>query len=135
MQIYKRIEIVCRNIPYGKAATYGQIALLCGKPRNARQVGYALGRGRLGISHLGYALGRGRLGEGIPAHRIVNARGILSGAASFDVYDLQKRLLEAEGVEVRDTEDGWQVDLKKDGWNHTLEDALRFREIFEEKGI
>lgn len=75
MQIYKRIEIVCRNIPYGKAATYGQIALLCGKPRNARQVGYALGRGRLG--------------EGIPAHRIVNARGILSGAASFDVYDLQ----------------------------------------------
>ena len=121
MDIYKRIEIVCRNIPYGKAATYAQIALLCGKPRNARQVGYALSRGRLG--------------EGIPAHRIVNARGILSGAASFDVYDLQKRLLEAEGVEVRDTEDGWQVDLKKDGWNHTLEDALRFREIFEEKGI
>ena len=121
MQIYKRIEIVCRNIPYGKAATYGQIALLCGKPRNARQVGYALGRGRLG--------------EGIPAHRIVNARGILSGVASFDVYGLQKRLLEAEGVEVRDTEDGWQVDLKKDGWNHTLEDALRFREIFEERGI
>ena len=51
------------------------------------------------------------------------------------MYGLQKRLLEAEGVEVRDTEDGWQVDLKKDGWNHTLEDALRFREIFEEKGI
>ncbi len=121
LDFYKRMEMVCRSIPWGKAATYGQIALLCGKPRNARQVGYALGRGRLG--------------EGIPAHRIVNARGILSGAAAFDVYDLQKRLLEAEGVEVLETKDGWQVNLKKDGWNHTLEDALYFRELFEKEGI
>ena len=121
LDFYKRMEIVCCSIPWGKAATYGQIALLCGKPRNARQVGYALGRGRLGA--------------GIPAHRIVNARGILSGAAAFDVYDLQKRLLEAEGVEVLDTRDGWQVNLKKDGWNHTLEDALHFRELFEKEGI
>lgn len=121
LDFYKRMEMVCRSIPWGKAATYGQIALLCGKPRNARQVGYALGRGRLG--------------EGIPAHRIVNARGILSGAAAFDVYDLQKRLLEAEGVEVLETKDGWQVNLKKDGWNHTLEDALHFRELFEKEGI
>ena len=45
---YRRAAIVCRRIPYGKTATYGQIALLCGKPRNARQVGYALNRGRLG---------------------------------------------------------------------------------------
>lgn len=121
LDFYKRMEMVCRSIPWGKVATYGQIALLCGKPRNARQVGYALGRGRLG--------------EGIPAHRIVNARGILSGAAAFDVYDLQKRLLEAEGVEVLETKDGWQVNLKKDGWNHTLEDALHFRELFEKEGI
>lgn len=121
LDFYKRMEMVCRSIPWGKAATYGQIALLCGKPRNARQVGYALGRGRLG--------------EGIPAHRIVNARGILSGAAAFDVYDLQKRLLEAEGVEVLETKDGWQVNLKKDGWNHTLEDSLYFRELFEKEGI
>ena len=62
---YKRAAVVCRAIPYGKAATYGQIALLCGRPKNARQVGYALNRGRLG--------------DGIPAHRIVNARGVLSG--------------------------------------------------------
>lgn len=66
---YKRAAIVCRGIPYGKAATYGQIALLCGKPKNARQVGYALNRGLLGLD--------------IPAHRVVNARGILSGAAAF----------------------------------------------------
>lgn len=48
---YKRAAIVCRAIPYGKAATYGQIALLCGKPENARQVGYALNRNRLGDRH------------------------------------------------------------------------------------
>ena len=34
---YRRAAIVCRAIPYGKAATYGQIALLCGKPKNARR--------------------------------------------------------------------------------------------------
>ena len=39
MDFYKRMEKVCHIIPYGKVATYGQIAMLCGKPRNARQVG------------------------------------------------------------------------------------------------
>lgn len=77
---YKRAAIVCRAIPYGKVATYGQIALLCGRPKNARQVGYALNRNRLG--------------DDIPAHRVVNARGILSGAAAFDTADMQKLLLE-----------------------------------------
>ena len=44
MDFSQRVGIVCRAIPAGKVATYGQIALLCGKPRNARQVGYALNR-------------------------------------------------------------------------------------------
>ena len=118
---YKRATIVCRAIPYGKAATYGQIALLCGRPKNARQVGYALNRNRLG--------------DDIPAHRVVNARGILSGAAAFETADMQKILLENEGVKVRFTPDGWQVDLKKDGWHNTMEDALRFLEIFQAQDI
>ena len=118
---YRRAAIVCRRIPYGKTATYGQIALLCGKPRNARQVGYALNRGRLG--------------GGIPAHRVVNSRGILSGAAAFETGDMQRRLLEAEGVKTEYTEDGWRVDLEKDGWHNTLEEALQFRQMFEEQGI
>lgn len=118
---YKRAAIVCRAIPYGKAATYGQIAMLCGRPRNARQVGYALNRGRMG--------------ENIPAHRVVNSRGILSGAAAFETHDLQKRLLESEGVKVEYTEDGWRVDLKRDGWHNTMEEVLRFREIFEAQNI
>ena len=118
---YKRAAIVCRAIPYGKAATYGQIAMLCGRPRTARQVGYALNRGRMG--------------ENIPAHRVVNSRGILSGAAAFETRDLQKQLLESEGVKVEYTEDGWRVDLKRNGWHNTMEEALRFREIFEAQNI
>lgn len=121
MDFYKRARIVCLAIPYGKAATYGQIALLCGKPKNARQVGYALNRGRLG--------------EGIPAHRVVNARGILSGAAAFETEDMQRRLMEAEGIEVCRTPDGWQVDLKQYGGKNTMAEALGFLATFEEQGI
>lgn len=118
MDFYERVAFVMNQIPYGKAATYGQIALLCGKPKNSRQVGYALNR-RLN-------------GRDLPAHRVVNASGVLSGAAAFQTPDMQKILLEAEGVAV-DEEN--RVDLKRFGWRHTLEDALEFRAWFEEKGI
>ena len=121
MDFYQRAGIVCRSIPRGKVASYGQIALLCGKPKNARQVGYALNRGKLG--------------EDVPAHRVENGRGRLTGAASFDTFDMQKNLLEGEGVEVFRTRDGWQVDMKRFGWSHTLEDAEGFRTLFREMGI
>ena len=45
MTFYEKMRTVCLAIPCGRVATYGQIALLCGKPRNARQVGYALREG------------------------------------------------------------------------------------------
>lgn len=48
---------------------------------------------------------------------------------------MQRRLLEAEGVKTEYTEDGWRVDLEKDGWHNTLEEALQFRQMFEEQGI
>lgn len=118
---YRRAAIVCRAIPRGRAASYGQIALLCGKPNNARQVGYALNRGRLG--------------HGIPAHRVVNGKGYLSGAAAFETEDMQKQLLESEGVEVEYMEDGWKIDMKKYGWHNTMEEAFHFREMFEQQGI
>ncbi len=116
MDFYKRMELVCERIPAGRVATYGQIALLCGKPGNARQVGYALRRGRAG--------------EHVPAHRIVNAKGILSGAEAFETPETQRRLLEAEGVRVQKTDAGWKVDLKKYGWANTLQEAEEFYQIF-----
>ena len=117
MDFYQRVILVCRQIPEGKVASYGQIALLCGMPKNARQVGYGLNR---------------RIQEGeVPAHRVVNGQGYLSGARAFAQPDLQKIMLEAEGVEVQEN----RVDLKRFGWHNTMEDAVRLRERFEERGI
>lgn len=118
MDFYKRVETVCLRIPYGKAATYGQIALLCGKPNHARQVGYAL-------SHR-------KVDEKIPAHRIVNSRGFLTGAGTFEHPDTQRRRLAAEGIAVSAEQ---YVNLERDGWKNTLEDALELREYFEREGI
>ena len=120
MDFYKRMKVACGRIPEGKVATYGQIALLCGKPRNARQVGYGL---RCGLA-----------GD-VPAHRMVNARGVLSGAASFEVPGLQKMLLEKEGIQVMITDEGQVVDLKKYGWKNTLREAETLAAEFELLGI
>ena len=117
MDFYKRVASVCRQIPYGKVATYGQIALLCQKPRNARQVGYALNK---------------KITGDIPAHRVVNHQGILSGAAAFKNEQEQKRRLEEEGVKV---DQGQQVDLRVYGWKNTLDDALLLEALFKSKGI
>lgn len=116
--MYERIGMVCGQIPKGKVATYGQIALLCKKPGNSRQVGYALKHGLAGEE------------AGAAAHRVVNSRGILSGAASFETFDMQKLLLEQEGVEVAWTAKGWQVDLERFGWKNSMEEALALEERF-----
>ena len=55
---------------------------------------------------LGYALREGRAGKEFPAFRVVNAKGILSGAAAFETPDLQRLLLETEGVELAETPGG-----------------------------
>ncbi len=118
MTFYEKMRIVCLAIPQGKAATYGQIAMLCGKPRNARQVGYGL---RENLA-----------GEDIPAFRVVNGKGELSGAYHFLIPGWQKTLLEEDGIEVLWNGKCWYVDLKKYGWETAIEDAENFRKQFEE---
>lgn len=100
----RRVGIVCRAIPPGKVATYGQIALLCGFPRRPRQVGTVLGRGACGE---------------VPAHRVVNRQGFLSGARAFLTPDHQRLALEAEGVAVSPQ---GTVDLQKYGWRPSGEE-------------
>ena len=113
MTFYEKMRIVCLAIPEGRVATYGQIAMLCGCPKNARQVGYGL---RQGLA-----------GEDVPAFRVVNSRGILSGADQFGIPGLQQHLLEEEGVSVMFRDGSWLVDLKQFGWKTTVEDAENFR--------
>ncbi len=121
MDFYERMKIVCTEIPYGKVATYGQIALLCGKPKNARQVGYALRNGLAGAE--------------VPAHRILNSFGLLSGAKAFETPTMQCELLNCEGVETVLTDRGYKVDLKRFRWENSMDDAERLYQIFLAKGI
>lgn len=74
-----------RRIPRGRVATYGQIAELAGLEGHARQVGYAL-------HHLPAK-------SDVPWHRVLNARGEVSLRTSGDSHELQRLLLEEEGVE------------------------------------
>ena len=112
MDFYQKVAAVCRMIPRGKVATYGQIAYLCGLPRNARQVGYALNRQ---IS-----------GQDVPAHRVVNGQGRLSGAAAFETPQTQRLRLEAEGIPV---EEGKRVNLKKFCWRPDEAELHRLQEL------
>ena len=115
---YKRLEIIGRQIPPGRVATYGQLAMLCGKPKNARQVGYALRSDMGGLS--------------LPAHRVLNSKGLLSGASAFATPDLQKKMLEKEGVYV-DKEN--RVNLKKFQWMPSEKVVHEFYHSFKQEKI
>jgi methylated-DNA-protein-cysteine methyltransferase-like protein len=82
----ERVWTVVRRIPWGKVATYGQVAALAAipGPSGARQVGYALA-----------ALPQH---ADVPWHRVVNARGALSPRADPDALEVQRLLLEDEGI-------------------------------------
>ena len=100
MTVFGKIYQVVRRIPAGKVATYGQVARLAGNPRWARVVGYAL--------HVNPKPGV------IPCHRVVNRDGRTSPAFAFGGGDIQRNLLENEGVLFQN--DGC-VDLKEYQWN------------------
>ena len=85
MNSYARIYAVVRAIPRGKVATYGQVARLAGNPRWSRVVGYAL--------HVNPDP------EGIPCYRVVDRMGRTSKAFAFGGSDVQRALLEADGVQ------------------------------------
>lgn len=96
---FQRIYAVVKQIPKGRVATYGQVASLAGNPRWSRVVGYAL--------HVNPEPG------GIPCHRVVNRFGETSKAFAFGGEDVQRKLLEEEGVSF--TTDG-RVDLTVYQW-------------------
>ncbi len=86
MSFYDKVYNVVKQIPKGKVATYGQIALLCGSPRASRAVGYAL--------HFNPDP------EHIPCYRVVNRFGRCAPAFAFGGSDVQASLLRVDGIEV-----------------------------------
>ena len=96
---FERVYEVTRQIPYGKVTSYGAIAKALGAARSARMVGWAMN-----ASHNR---------EDVPAHRVVNRVGLLSGKHHFGGTNLMQQLLESEGIKVVDNQ---IVDFKKHFW-------------------
>ena len=96
---FERVYEIVRQIPEGKVTSYGAIAKALGTARSARMVGWAMN-----ASHTI---------EDVPAHRVVNRIGMLSGKHHFDGTNLMQQLLENEGIEVVDNQ---IVDFEKHFW-------------------
>jgi methylated-DNA-protein-cysteine methyltransferase related protein len=79
-----RVYSIVAMVPFGKVTTYGAIAAALGDPRKAREVGWALAATPANVD--------------IPAHRVVNRAGELSGGWAFGSPLVQRALLEGEGV-------------------------------------
>ena len=101
---FERVYNIVRQVPFGRVTSYGAIARYLGTARSARVVGWAMNK-----SH---AI------EDVPAHRVVNRKGLLTGKHHFDGTNLMEQLLENEGVRVRDHQ---VVDFEKHFWDPSLE--------------
>lgn len=100
---YKVYEVV-RKIPYGRVTSYGAIANYLSAARSARMVGWAM--------NAAHSM------DDIPAHRVVNRKGILTGKHHFSGTNLMQQLLESEGVEVIDNQ---IVHFEKHFWDPVKE--------------
>ena len=96
---FEKIYDIVKRIPYGRVATYGQVAMLAGNPRWSRVVGYALHNNPDP--------------EAIPCFRVVDRFGRPSSAFAFGGMNTQILLLKEEGIEFIDG----RVDLKRFLWN------------------
>ena len=86
---FKKVYNVARQIPFGRVTSYGAIAKYLGAAKSARIVGYAL---------------NGSHGKDIPAHRVVNRKGLLTGKHHFEGTNLMQQLRENEGIEIIDNQ-------------------------------
>lgn len=103
---FERVYELVRQIPEGRVTSYGAIARVLGSAGSARMVGYAL---RASFSAQ----------PPVPAHRVVNRIGLLSGKAAFGSPTMMEQLLENEGVKV---EDDKVVDFDKLFWEPVYEE-------------
>jgi methylated-DNA-protein-cysteine methyltransferase related protein len=108
-----RVFALVRACPVGRVTTYGWLAKTIGYPRGARMVGWFMNVAP----------------EGVPAQRVINSKGELSGSWAFGQQGRMRGLLEAEGIVF--SEDG-RVDLKRYGWDPSRDlSEEELRSIFE----
>ncbi len=107
-----RVFALVRACPTGRVTTYGWLAKCAGYPRGARMVGWIMNESS----------------PGVPAQRVINSKGELSGSWAFGSPDRMRQLLEAEGITFSD--DG-RVDLKRYGWDPSRDlTPTQIEEIF-----
>jgi methylated-DNA-protein-cysteine methyltransferase-like protein len=85
---FKRVYEVASLIPYGRVTSYGTIAKYLGSGGSARMVGWAMN-----ASHKQ---------DNVPAHRVVNRIGLLTGKHHFESNQMMEQMLESEGIKVED---------------------------------
>ena len=90
LNFFNKVYEVVKLIPYGKVTSYGAIAKYLGTAKSARMVGYAI--------NASHAM------QDVPAHRVVNRKGLLTGKHHFDGTNLMQQLLENEGVVIIDNQ-------------------------------
>jgi methylated-DNA-protein-cysteine methyltransferase related protein len=98
---FELVYEVVRQIPRGRVSSYGAIAACLGAKSSARMVGWAMN-------------GAGRIKPKVPAHRVVNRNGMLSGKHHFSPPGSMEKLLKQEGVKVKDDQ---VVDFKALFWD------------------
>lgn len=104
---FERVWDVARQVPFGRVTTYGAIAEALGAKSSSRMVGWAMN-----------AVDSTHRATDIPAHRVINRNGELSGKQHFATPTLMRELLEAEGVEFV----GEAVNLAKHLWKPPVEE-------------
>ena len=85
---FKKVHEVAKQIPYGRVTSYGAIGRYLGAAGSARMVGWAMNASANNAE--------------VPAHRVVNRNGMLSGKHHFQGTNLMQQLLESEGIKVKD---------------------------------
>ena len=88
VSFFERVYDVARQIPYGKVTSYGAIAKAVGAAGSARMVGWAMNN----------------CPDDVPAHRVLNRIGVLTGKHHFEGTNLMQQLLESEGIEVENNQ-------------------------------
>lgn len=102
---FKKVYEVVKQVPHGRVTSYGAIAAYLGSKGSARMVGWAMN-----ASHTA--------GENIPAHRVVNRKGLLTGKHHFGNPFIMQQLLESEGIRVNDDQ---VTDWQKHFWDPARE--------------
>lgn len=102
---FENVFEVAKKIPYGRVTSYGAIARYLGTAKSSRMVGWAMN-----ASHASK--------NPVPAHRVVNRNGMLTGKHHFGSPKLMEQLLNSEGIEV---EDDCIIDFKTYFWDPSIE--------------